>query len=286
MYRMATSAPQLQAYECRGHVRASTLLRERANCGDGLAFPKLDNLHNFLPRLRALLQDTGLLLILTASVLTFLTACTSPPTSGPDTTTTATPPPHSKSDQQAAERALPTQEDLGPMYSSTPYVPARAPAEDAILNDCLGIPPTAAHETARAYSTLFATGANERIQLGITFVDTETQAQEDVAAYAHDRAGDCLKNSFLRQFDAAGRQGTVTQARIVPAPGGDGVIAYRLTVEQSGTPLPAPRVIDLVFAVRGRAEVAATFINLSEPVRAEQQDRLIRLCLARLDGKS
>lgn len=231
-----------------------------------------------------LIMRRSFVFVLTGSVLIFLIACTNPATSGPGTTTTATSPPHSKGDQQAAERALPTLEDLGPMYSSTPYDPARAPAEDAILNDCLGIPPTAAHETARAYSSLFATGANERIQVGISFVDTEKQAQEDIAAYARDRAGDCLKDSFLRQLDAAGRQGTVTQARIMSAPGGDGVIAYRLTVEQRGTPPPAPRVIDIIFAVQGRAEVTATFINLSEPVRAEQQDRLIRLCLDRLAG--
>jgi hypothetical protein len=203
--------------------------------------------------------------------------CADPAPSGPE----PSPARHSVEDQQAAERALPIVQDLGTDYATAPYVPsADARAEDARLSECLGRPPTAEHETARAFSPQFTEGDARIVLAGITFVDGVDTASADLAALADEpRAAPCLRESMVRQLqEAGGKADAVTTARVDPPPGGRGVVAYRLTVQSGSVPV----VVDLVSAVAGRAEVSVSFQDPLRPVPADLQDRVVRACLNRL----
>jgi hypothetical protein len=199
-----------------------------------------------------------------------------------------TPPPalHSAPDQRAAERAVPTLQDLGDGYAASPFVPSAGDrAEDAQLSSCLGRPPTAEHETARAFSPQFSQGDARAVLAGITFVDSPDTARDDLAALADgQRAPGCLRESMLRQLGRSGGRGdaAVAVTRVDPPPGGAGVVAYRLTV-QSG---PLPVVVDLLSAVVGRAEVQVSFRDAVRPVPGDVQNRVVGLCLARLPAGS
>jgi hypothetical protein len=190
----------------------------------------------------------------------------------PDPAVTVPPPAlHREVDQQAAERAVPTLADVGPGYRTSTFTPsAAAREEDAKLNDCLGRPPTVQHETARAFSPNFSAGDARQILAGVTFVDSTATAAADLAALAdRGRAADCLRQSLLRQL---GRTATVDVNPVEPAPGGPGVVAWRLRVVAG----PTPVVLDLVSVVRGRAEVSLSFQDVNQPVAADLQDRLVQ----------
>lgn len=186
--------------------------------------------------------------------------------------------PHSDDDQRTAERALPGVADVGSGYRASPFTPSTSSREeDATLSACLGRPPTAEHETARAFSSNYALGDARTILVGITFVDSADTARDDLRALADPvRAGSCLKESLLRQL--RNTAATVEVTPIDPPPGGAGVIAYRSRVVAG----PPPVVLDLVSASRGRAEVSMSFQDVNQPVPVDVQDRLMRLVLDRL----
>jgi len=184
---------------------------------------------------------------------------------------------HSEVDQRAAERAVPTLADVGPGYRTSTFTPsAAAREEDARLNECLGRPPTVQHETARAFSPNFSAGDARQILVGVTFVDSTSTAAADLASLAdRGRAPDCLRQSLLRQ---PGRTATVEVTPVDSAPGGSGVVAWRLRVVAG----PTPVVLDLVSIVRGRAEVSLSFQDVNQAVAADLQDRLVGRVSARL----
>ncbi len=218
---------------------------------------------------------------ITMLIMILSSACTG----GINQDPTPTPPPEpiqqSVEDRQTAEQALPTSADFDSSFSASPFEPRNAPEEDSALNNCLGLGPTAVHETARAYSPIFTSGAGTRIQFSITFADSEQKAGSDLAGYMQEGAGECVRQSFLRQLERTGNPTGVAQSRIAPAPGGEEASAFRLVLQPESS---APRIVDLVTAVRGRAEITATFINVQDPVTEQEEDRLIRLCLDRLGG--
>jgi hypothetical protein len=207
-----------------------------------------------------------------------LLGCSSP---GPATPATPPPPPalHSDGDQRAAEQAVLTPQDVGSDYRTSPFVAsASSRQEDAALSQCLGRPPTAEHETARAFSPVFSKGDAQQILVGVTFVDSVATAHDDLAALAYPaRAPECLRASLLRQL---GRDATVEVTPVVPSPGGEGGVTWRMRVVAG----PPPAVVDVVSVARGRAEVSLSFQDVNQPVPGEVQDRLMGAVLGRLPG--
>jgi hypothetical protein len=191
-----------------------------------------------------------------------------------------TPPPalHSDDDQRMAEQAVLSAADVDRGYQGSMFVPSDdAREEDARLNACLGRPPTVQHETARAFSPNFSMGDQRQILVGVTFVDTTETARADLTALAGGQAEGCLRESLLRQLGTNGATAEVTS--LVPPPGGAGVVAYRLRVV-AGPPV----LLDIVSAVRDRAEVSVSFQDVNRPFPAAEEDRLVGLVLARLPG--
>lgn len=119
----------------------------------------------------------------------------------------------------------------------------------------------------------------------MTVVDTLDTAQADLSALADaGRAVPCLRESLLRQYTGRGTPPTVDVSRTAQPPGGTDVVAYRLRIIAGPPGSELPVILDVVSAVRGRAEVSITFRDVNQPVPADQQDRLVRAVLDRLAG--
>jgi hypothetical protein len=67
--------------------------------------------------------------------------------------------------------------------------------------------------------------------------------------------------------------------RIAPAPGGDGVVAWRFVIQLG----PVTIFFDSLLAVKCRAEIGLNFNDVAQPVAADLQDRLMRLAVERVD---
>jgi hypothetical protein len=216
----------------------------------------------------------------TFALLVALSGCGAAPTEVAPPVPTSPPVAHDDADQRAAEHALPGRSDVGPEFRESPFVPpASAGEDDATLSACIGRPPTADHETARAYSPRLTAGDGTEIAASVTFVDTVDTARADLAALAaEDRARPCLRDLLASQLGTLKVLAAVEVTRTVPPPGGQDVVAYRAVVRTVGPPV----VLDLVSTVKGRAEVQASFRNPAEPLPAEVQARLVRTIVGRL----
>jgi hypothetical protein len=73
-------------------------------------------------------------------------------------------------------------------------------------------------------------------------------------------------------------------SQVSPPPGGADVdaVAYRLQILADADGQRTPLVVDMVNAVKGRAEIAISFQDLNQPLSAEIQDRAVRTMLDRL----
>ena len=129
----------------------------------------------------------------------------------------------SASDQRLAEAAVLIQQDMGDDYRATPFTPSPRDREyDVALNACLGRPPTATHETARAFSPRFTKGDVQEVLAGVTFVDSKESAQADIAAMSDTtNAIPCLKEAFIAQLRRYSNLAQVDEvSQLSPAPGG------------------------------------------------------------------
>lgn len=228
-------------------------------------------------------------LLLTGLVMTAAAGCSSPNHTAP----TPLPPPapsevKSGTDQQVAQAAILNQQDMGPDYRATPFTPdSQNAADDAALNGCLGRPPTATHERARAFSPIF-TRDFQAIHGSITFVDSNETAQAVIVALRDTpRAVPCLQNSLTAKLSRSGGSAQVEVSRISPPPGGPDVdvVAYRLRILAEADGERTPLVVDMVSALKGRAEMSVSFQDVNQPLPADIQDRVVRTMLDRLaDG--
>lgn len=232
-------------------------------------------------------------LLLAGLVVAGATGCSSPNHTAPTPLPTSVPSvvnspssANSGTDQQVAQAAILNQQDMGPDYQATPYTPtADDAADDTTLGTCLGRPPTTTHERARVDSPKF-TLDYQVITASIIFADTNETARADIAALRNTpRAMPCLKEILATQL---GRENAsapqVEVSRISPPPGGPDVdvVAYRLRFIAEVGDQKTPYVVDMVSALKGRAEMSANFVNFNQSVMAEVQDRAVRGMLDRL----
>jgi hypothetical protein len=129
----------------------------------------------------------------------------------------------------------------------------------------------------------FSKGDSEKIFASITFVDTNTTAQEDVAALQGERGQACAKQSFLQQVVEAGDTATATIEPLIPSPTGGAVSAnYRILAQVSAGPDTLPFIIDIVQVIKGRAEISASFQDVNQSVAASFERRVMTAMLERL----
>jgi hypothetical protein len=201
------------------------------------------------------------------------------PSSSP--TTSAAP---SAADMRAATVAILKLADVGIKYKQIPYRDtAQAEHDDAALNACIGRPPSALHQTAKVFSKQFSQGDAQTILASITFVDTQRTAQEDLAALRGQRAKQCIRRSLLAQYERTGGHATVSIASLDPSPTANAPSAnYRLKVlaQISGGTIPV--FVDIVQAIKGRAEVSASFMDVNQPVSFLIEQHAMSAMLGRL----
>jgi hypothetical protein len=185
---------------------------------------------------------------------------------------------------RAAKDAILKQADIGPGYKLTQYQPtAQSEQDDAALNHCIGRPPSPVHQTAKLFSKQFSRGDSLIILASITFVDTEQTAQEDVTALRGPRAESCIKQSFLDQSKRAGEQASVDVTNLSPSPTGSAPAAnYRIKIFARINGGTIPEFLDIVQAIKGRAEVSVSFQNVNQPVPASIERRAMSAMLGRL----
>lgn len=225
-------------------------------------------------------------LLLAGLVVATAAGCSSPN----HTATAPLPPPvpstvKSGTDQQVAQAAILNQQDMGPDYRATPFTPdSDDAADDAALSTCLGRPPTATHERARAFSPEFTVDF-QVIHASITFVDSNETAQADVAALRDTpKAMPCLKDLLTTQLSRENASAQIEASQISPPPGGPDVdvVAYRLKFLAELDGQRIPYVVDMVSAAKGRAEMSVSFVDFNKPVPADIQDGAVRAMLDRL----
>jgi hypothetical protein len=211
--------------------------------------------------------------------------------SSPDHTASI-PPPHPApstakggADQQVAQAAILNQQDVGPDYQATPFTPdTQDSAYDAALNACLGRPPAATRETARAFSPTF-TKDSDMIIGSIAFVDSNETAQADITALRDTpRTLPCIHDSLTAQLSRSGSSAQVEVSPISSPPGGSDVdaAAYRLRILAEASDPRTLYVIDMASALKGRAEISVSFRYASNLAPADIEDRAVRAMLDRL----
>jgi len=191
----------------------------------------------------------------------------------------------SGTDQQIAQTAILNQQDMGPDYLGTPFTPdAQYYADDEAFNVCLGRPSSATHEKAKIFSPRFT--EDFKVILGtVTIVDANDTAQAAIAALRDTpKAVPCLHDSMITLLNRSGGSSQVSVSQVSPPPGGTDVdvVAYRLQILADADGQRTPLVVDMVNAVKGRAEIAISFQDLNQPLPAEIQDRAVRAMLDRL----
>lgn len=237
------------------------------------------------------MRQHTLRLVCLAILIIVLAACTgsgqstgsSPTSLNPSQTATVRVSP-SAADRRAAEYAILKLVDVGSGFVQTPYQPtAQSERDEAALNRCIGRPSATDHQTAVVYSMQFSKGDSEKILASITFVDTDTTAQEDAAALQGARGQACTKQSFLEQIAEAGDTATATITPLIPSPTGDAVSAnYRILAQVSAGSDTLPFIVDIVQAVKGRAEISAYFQDVNQSVPASLERRAMTAMLERL----
>jgi hypothetical protein len=185
---------------------------------------------------------------------------------------------------RAATVAILKLADVGIRYKQTPYRDtAQAEHDDAELNACIGRPPSDLHQTAKVFSKQFSRGDTQTILASITFVDTQRTAQEDLAALRGRRAEQCISRSFLAQYERTVGHATVSIASLDPSPTANVPSAnYRLKVlaQISGGTIPV--FVDIAQAIKGRAEVSASFMDVNQPVSFLIEQHAMSAMLGRL----
>jgi hypothetical protein len=185
---------------------------------------------------------------------------------------------------RAARTAILKLADIGNGYKETQYQPtAQSNRDDAALNSCIGRPPSPVHQTAKVFSKQFSRGDTLTILASITFVDTLETARADIDALRGPRAEKCIKQSFLEQYKRTGGQASVSINPLAPSPtGNEPSASYRIKVLAQTANGTIPEFLDLVQAIRDRAEVSATFQDVNRPVSASIEQRAMSAMLGRL----
>src|SRR5262249_6737497 len=148
----------------------------------------------------------------------------------------------------------------------------------------LGRPPTATHQTARAFSPTF-TRDTDMIIGSVTFVQSNETAQADIAALRDaSRAVPCLHDSLTAQLSRAGSPAQVEVSQISPPPGGPDIdaAAYRLRMLAGADDPRTLYVVDMASAGKGRAEVSVSFHYVNQLIPADIEQRAVRAVLDRL----
>lgn len=171
----------------------------------------------------------------------------------------------------AALKVVLSRVDLGPAWTSRPRTPSLFDAEDnAAAERCLDRVGAKLRQTAEVWSEQFGQGDARTILASVVFVDDRSVAEADLAAHQHDKAVPCLRQLLqvqLARSQSESATSDVQGSRLsLPDVGAPAVAAFRFKVITSSSGQDLPTFADVVLAVKGRAEIQATFQDVGQPV--------------------
>ncbi|MGH9279147.1 MAG: hypothetical protein ACRD12_13705 [Acidimicrobiales bacterium] len=202
---------------------------------------------------------------------------------GDDAVTDTTARPDSKA---VAERANLQLEDFPPEWKSTPVPAETVAASEAlgrVVAACLNRPPPEELRETIAYSPDFSASDTRRASSSVAIVKTTEFAEGDFAALHSDRGPECHKNQIDSEFarQQPGTLYTTTIRRVDMPQFGDDTVAYRINASTNSEGREVVTVIDEVFVRKGRAVLAAFFVNRSAAFPLELQRTLIQRMVGR-----
>lgn len=190
-------------------------------------------------------------------------------------------------DRASARAATLKAADFPAGWKSSPH--RRLPGEEAMATDvarCLGISSPSTRATAQVVSSDFSSGLATQATAVIIFVKSDGEAATDAAAYASGKFPSCAMPGFKDQIQQVAPDGAeVRDVRITKVPfpsSGDRTAAHRVKADLQVGEMTVPINIDLVHIVKGRAEVALTFVNPGEPFPPDLARSLAAKVAARL----
>ena len=184
-------------------------------------------------------------------------------------------------DRAKAEKLVLVQADFPAGWAGTPAEPDTAEDDQqaAALAECAGAVDPAVAESATVTGRDFAKDTAE-VSSEVTYVKTTAQAQQDLAAITGTKLETCVKDSAgdLLQKELEGSGATLEKfdfERIEADKIGDATQAFRMiaTVSAGGQRLSI--FIDLIFILKGRAEISLSFSEVGKPFDAALQKSLL-----------
>ncbi|MFY9587657.1 MAG: hypothetical protein WAT66_09400 [Actinomycetota bacterium] len=198
---------------------------------------------------------------------------TTSPTTGTDT---------SAADKAKAEKLVLIQADFPAGWTATPPSPdPKQDSQDKELAACVGAVDPAVSESA----TVDGPDLNKDTAIVSTtasFVKTNAYAQTDLKALTSPKLESCIKDfggqALKEGLEESGSKVTLKSVEVDPIPTkkyGDATLGRRITatIVLEGQELAA--YIDLVFILKGRAEVSAFFAGIGQPFDAALERSLI-----------
>jgi hypothetical protein len=214
-----------------------------------------------------------------------LTACGGDKKPGASGTTS---PDATAADRAKAEKLVLVAADFPAGWTATPSTPA--PDEDAqgkALAKCAGAVDPDIAESVEVDGPDVGK-ENAAVSSNVTFVKTTEYAQTDLAAITGSKIEKCVEdfakqalNDELESTESGAKLESVQFDRITTTKYGDATVGFRLvaTISAAGQKITAYQ--DLIFILKGRAEVSASFFDLGQPFDADLQ----RTLLAKLGAK-
>jgi hypothetical protein len=184
-------------------------------------------------------------------------------------------------DRAKAEKLVLVQADFPTGWAGTTAQPNTEEDDEqgAALAGCVGAVDPAVAESATVTGKDFAKDTGE-VSSEVTYVKTTAQAQQDLAAITGSKLETCVKDfaGDLLQKELEGSGATLVRfdfVRIEADKVGDATEAFRMTATVSADGQNLSIFIDLIFILKGRAEISLSFSEVGKPFDAALQKSLL-----------
>lgn len=211
-----------------------------------------------------------------------LTACgdsgKKPSTSGSSSPTTNT----AAADKAKAEKLVLVAADFPAGWTATPSTPdPNEEAQGKELAACVGAVDPDVAESAEVDGPDIEKD-NASASSNATFVKTAAYAQTDLAAIKGTKVEKCVedfaKKALNEELSSNGSGATLKSVdfdRVTTATYGDATVGFRLKATIAAGRQTLTAYQDLIFILKGRAEVSASFFNLGKPFDASLERSLL-----------
>lgn len=183
-------------------------------------------------------------------------------------------------DRAKAQKIVLTQSDMPAGWTGTQPTPdPEDNAQAKALAQCAGASDPSVATSAEVEGQSFSMD-NAEVSSEVTFVKTTAQAQTDLAAITGPKIEGCVKmvTDELLTAELEGSGATLesfTFDRITRDKVGDATTAFRITATVAAGDQKATVYVDLIFILKGRAEISLSFTNVGTPFDEALEKSLI-----------